>query len=228
MAAEWWIIEGADGIQELVGEDPTPAEIEVPEAFDAEGAPVFDIVDRFPHAVLRAKLPEWIDLSERRWDFAAAAPVSRFTPAEAAVKVWERAKQYRDRERFFAAVPVINVVPGATILAECKGESRSKIASQAMLATWAKTSGAPYEITFTDGSTPNQAFTVNADQVIAIQAAITLNDGACHVASQGVRAAIAAALEAGASADEIFEIDITAGYPDGPVSPPLPPSEPES
>ncbi len=204
----YWIVEIEEGVFEQVADAPGTMGV--------------------PEGIRSAELPRAMDLATERWDFDAGAIVTRFSAEEAAAQMWERAKDYRDKVRFFETVPVADVVPGEIIMVECKGESRSKVTDQAQLATWAKTSGVPYEITFTDGSTPNRAFTVNADQVIAIKAAITVNDGLCHVASQAVRAAIAAALEAGATADEIFAIDITAGYPDGPVSPPLPPSEPES
>lgn len=175
--------------------------------------------------VRSAEVPRLLDLANECWDWVNGAIVSCFTPEEAAAMMWERAKAYRDSERYFATVPVADVVPGEIVMVECKGNSRDKVTNLALGATWAKQLGVPYSITFKDGATPNRLFTVDADQTIRIKAALTVSDGLCHAASQGVLAAIEAALLAGATAEQIFAIDITAGYPAGPISPPLPPQE---
>lgn len=179
-----------------------------------------------PEGVRSAEVPRVLDLARECWDWENEAIASCHTPAEAAAKMWERAKAYRDGERYFATVPVADVVPGEIVMVECKGNSRDKVTNLALGATWAKQLGAPYSVTFKDGTLPeNRLFTVDADQTIAIKAALTVSDGLCHAASQGVLAAIEAALLAGATAEQIFAIDITAGYPAGPISPPVPPQE---
>lgn len=178
-----------------------------------------------PEAFEIAELPRELDGAAERWDWEAGEIACRFTPAEAAEIMWIRAKAYRE-ERYLETAAVVGVVPDETIMVECDAESRRKVTDLALGATWAVSSGDPLTISFTDGAQPvNRSFTVSAAQTIAIKAAITLNDARCHAASQVVRSLIADALEAGATAEQIFAIDITAGYPAGPISPPLPAEE---
>lgn len=182
-----------------------------------EGPPPYD-----PEVFDLAELPREIDAQIEKWDWDAGEIVTRFTPAEAVEIMWERAKLYRDVDRYFATLPVDNVVPGAVIMVECDDRDprrdRKKVTDLAQAATWAmlqeadpEFEGEHFSVTFTDGA--NQPFTVNAEQTIAIKAAVTRNDALCHAASQLVRATLTAALHGGATADEIFAIDITAGYP---------------
>ena len=133
------------------------------------------------------------------------------TPQQARDRQWERAKRYRE-ERRLQPLPVSDVVSGETVLVECDETSRRIVADLAQAATWKVMAGEDLDISFTDGA--NQAFTVDAQQTIALKASVTLNDSLCHAASQNIRAALDAAFDAGASSDEIFGIDITAGYPD--------------
>lgn len=152
-----------------------------------------------------------IDFAVEAWDWSEGAIVSRFTPEQARDMQWERAKAYRDEDRYFRTLPVIDVIPGETIMVQCDGKSRLKVADLAQAATWATMRGEELEITFTDGA--NTPFTVDAEQTIAIKAAVTLNDALCHLASQAIRAQLDAALAASATAAEIFAIDVTANYP---------------
>lgn len=198
-----WIVEHADGSQELLHTDPTPEEVE------ADGET--EIVDRYPDAVRRGAVPEPFDVHRFRWDFDLNAAVLRMTPAEARDERWADAKRYRDEDRYFRTLPVDDVVVGQTIMVQCDAKSRENVSDLAQAATWASMRGEELEITFTDAD--NVPFTVNAEQTIAIKAAVTLNDALCHVASQAIRVELDAALAAGATADAILSIDVTAGYP---------------
>lgn len=210
MSDNWWVTENADGTQHVISEDPSPVEVLVDMGPDEED--LVDLVDRYPDAVKRGPLPRLMDLAQERWDWDAEAIVVRWSREDARDIRWAQAKAYRDEDRYFWTLPVTTVLPGETIMVQCDGKSREKVADLAQAATWATMRGEDLEITFTDGA--NVPFTVNAEQTIGIKAAVTLNDARCHAASQVIRAELDAALEAGASADAILSIDITAGYPE--------------
>jgi hypothetical protein len=196
----WIVRDRASGEEQIVQHD--------------DGYPPYNAVD-----FEAAQLPREIDPALECWDWENDGIVSRFTPSEAAATMWERAKAYRDIERFYAdPLPVPDVVPGKTVMVERDDryprKDRTKVSGLAWAASEALRRGGDLTISFTDGSQPeNQLFVVNADQTVALWAAVIRDDALCHAASQIVRATIAAALDAGATADEIFAIDITAGYP---------------
>lgn len=185
-----WIVEHEDGDVTQHEEMPGTAGI-------AEGV-------RF------AETPRQLDFATERWDWDAAGIVTAFTPAEARDMMWEQAKAYR-LARQTAPLPIPDVVPGQVVVADCDPVSQEMVFKLVQGATMAIVSQQPFSLTFTDHL--NIAFTVDAQQTAAIGAAVLTNLAACHAASQAVRAALDAALDGGATADDIFAIDITAGYP---------------
>lgn len=157
-----------------------------------------------------AGLDREIDLERERWDWEASAIVLRATPQQARDEQWAAAKKYRDEDRYYWSVPVVDVVPDAVIMVQCDAKSREKVSDLAQAATWATMRGEALSITFTDGA--NVPFTVDAEQTIAIKAAVTLNDARCHMVSQVIRAELDAAVAAEASAADILAIDIAARF----------------
>lgn len=175
-----------------------------------------------PEGVRSAELPRLLDLATEAWDWTGGAIVSRFTPAEAVAIMWERAKACCE-QRQTEPVSIADIIEGDVIVAQRDEKGQKWIDRFTGLAGAALIAQQPFEISFTDGD--NRYFTIDATQIIQLSAASCLQQSLCHAVSQGVRAALAAALEAGATADEIFAIDITAGYPSGPISPPTPPEQ---
>lgn len=168
-----------------------------------------------------AELPREIDTATERWDWNAGAIACRFTPAEARDIMWERAKAYRV-ERQAMPVSIPDVVQGATVVADADPESSAIVDRLARGALTAIMMQAPFALTFTDHT--NQQFTVDATQTVEIANAVLRYQSLCHGASQAIREALDAALASGATADDIFAIDITAGYPE-PTGPGDPPEE---
>jgi hypothetical protein len=171
-----------------------------------------------------AELPRELDGAAERWDWEAGEIVCRFTPAEAAEIMWERSKAYC-AERQIAPLPIAGIIENDVLVAERDEDGQKWIDRFTGLATAALVAQQPFSISFTDGT--NRYFTIDATQIIRLAAASCAQQSLCHGRSQLVRAAIAAALAAGGTADGIFAIDITEGYPDPnePVSAPPPPQE---
>lgn len=142
-------------------------------------------------------------------DGHAFAP-SQPSPQLARDMRWEEAKAYRT-QRQNLPVPIPGVVEGQIVIADGDPKSREIIEALARGAMAALMSATPLELTFT--AFDNHRFTVNAEQILAIGNAVLLYQTLCHGASQAVRDALDAALAADASAEDIFAIDITAGYP---------------
>jgi hypothetical protein len=187
-----------------------------------DGYPPYNAVD-----FEAAQLPRAMDSAIERWDWPEAAIACRFSPAEAAAIMWEQAKAYCE-QRQTAPVPVIGIVENDVIIAERNERGQQWIDRFTGLAGPSLSLQRPFAISFTDGA--NRYFTIDAEQILALSAASLTQQTICHGKSQLVRAAIAAALAADATAEQIFAIDITAGYPDpnDPVSPPPPPPQDES
>jgi hypothetical protein len=156
---------------------------------------------------------------EERWDWEAAAIVSRFTPAEAAAIMWERAKAYRDeRSRGGFTLPGIGVV-------QTRDQDREAITRLAKRAEKKVAAGEP-EWTTSFINEANEEVPVDIPAILFVDDAVDLFLAAIHARSQGIRGEIdAAATLPDATAEDIFAIDITAGYPAGPISPPTPPQE---
>lgn len=185
----WWLVELEGGKVEQVANDPA---------------------DWHPDAVRSVAIEEPINLKTHCWDWGAGEIVLRATPQQARDEQWDAAKKYRDDDRYFWPIPVVDAVPDEVILVQCDAKSREKVSDLAQAATWATMRGEALSITFTDGA--NVPFTVDAQQTIAIKAAVTLNDARCHMASQVLRADLDEAVAAGATAADIFAIDIVARF----------------
>ncbi|NYT43098.1 hypothetical protein HZY97_20150 [Sphingomonas sp. R-74633] len=203
MSDTWWVIEEADGRQHVIADDPTPAEIE-------EGGEI-ELVDRYPEAVRRSSLPRCLDLAQERWDFDAAAIITRWSPEQARDLRWEEAKRYRV-ERQTEPLAVADIVPGQVIVAQRDEEGQKWIDRYSSAAETAIRKAADFSIVFTDAA--NSLVSINADQILLLRDASLIQQALCHAASQGIRAQLDAALAAGATAAEILSIDITEGYPE--------------
>ncbi|MBB4837304.1 hypothetical protein HNP52_000355 [Sphingomonas kyeonggiensis] len=171
-----------------------------------------------------AELEHELDLTRERWDWELDAVVLRATPEQARNDRWEAAKVYREQRRN-APLPIMGVLAGDVIIADCDLESRLTIAGAVQMATLAQAANEPYSLTFTDHD--NRQHTLDAGQVIALGVSVATFQGLCHAASQSVRNALDTAVAEGATAAEILLIDITAGYPEPPEAGD-PPTEPES
>jgi hypothetical protein len=152
-----------------------------------------------------AQLPREIGPDER-WDWESAAIVIRFTPAEAAATMWELSKAHSEQIAA-AGFPLPDI---GTI--QTDGESREAIR---ILVDEARDRIAAGDIDWLTAfiNEENEPVPVTAQQILAIYAAVRAFFGACYAARQAMRGTIEAALAAGATAEQIFAIDITAGYP---------------
>jgi hypothetical protein len=123
---------------------------------------------------------------------------------------WEAAKAYRAL-RQSEPLPIPGVVADETIIAQRDTEGQAWIDRFVPIATAALLVGQPFSLTF--GDLTNRPFTVDEMQILAIGQASLTQQALCKNASEAVRIALDAALAAGATAEEIEAIDITAGYP---------------
>jgi hypothetical protein len=194
----WWLIEHDGGELEQVADAPGTM--------------------GNPEGVRSAELPRALDLSIERWDWDESAIVSRFTPAEAYGIQWELAKAHSNAVGsggfdLVGVGPIQTDVESLTAIRLLVEEARDRIADGE--AEWAT------EFLNRD----NVKVPVSAPQILMINRLVRFFFGAIYDARQATRDQLTAALEADATADEIFAIDITAGYPAGPISPPTPPEE---
>lgn len=192
----WWIVRDRASGEEIFVQH-------------GEGFPPYNAVD-----FECAPLPREIDSQVERWDWEAEAIVCRFTPAQARDMQWEAAKAHsRAIANGGFAVPGIGTV-------QTDPESREAIA---MLVDEANDRVAAGEINFATEfkNEENEAVPVTAAQIFAVAAAVRAWFAACYTVRQAARDALDAALAGGATAEDIFAIDITAGYPDpdGPGDP---------
>lgn len=162
-----------------------------------------------------AELERELDPVVERWDWDAGAIVLRATPQQAKDQQWEKAKAYRD-QRQQEPLPIADVVDGKVIIAERDERGQKWIDRFTGCAGAALASGEDFTITFTDFA--KNPFTLSAQQILKLSAASVTQQALCHEACRAIAAELDAALAApDASAEAIFAIDITAGYPVVPV-----------
>lgn len=128
----------------------------------------------------------------------------QYTPAQAGEIMWNRAKAYR-QSMIDAGAPTPEGVADADL------ESRVNVLGGVQMATLAKMLNQPFEIAWTMHD--DSVRFLDGDRMIAMAMAVGSYAGRCHAASQAIRKQIKKAA-AGSSAAAVFQIDVTAGYPD--------------
>lgn len=128
------------------------------------------------------------------------------TPARAHDRRWEEAKAYRD-VRTRAGFPLLGI--GIVQTRDQDREAITRLAKRAQK----KLDAGETDWTATFKNEANEPITVDITAILFVDDAVDLFLGAIHDRSQEIRDELAAALAAGATAEQIAAIDITAGYP---------------
>ena len=131
-------------------------------------------------------------------------------PAKARDRKSEAAKAYREARRN-APLAVYGVFADRAVTVKMDVESRITIMGAFNFANFMAAQGLPSSFSFTDAA--GQPVTLDGAQTVALGLNVAIFSGACDSKLDAVIQALDAAVAAGATAEEIDRVDITAGYP---------------
>lgn len=116
------------------------------------------------------------------------------------LSVWSAAKEQRDLHINAGAITPFGAV-------DSDDESRANVAGGALAALIAKTSGAPFSVTWT--MLDNSTVTLDSDAMISLGLAVLMHVDACHARARALRAEIESAVDMAA----LLAINVGAGWP---------------
>jgi len=146
--------------------------------------------------------------NDARHSFTGSAWID--DPAKSRDRKAEAAKAYRETRRN-APLAVYGVFPDRAVTVKMDVESRITIMGAFNFANFMAAQGLPSSFSFTDAA--GQPVTLDGAQTVALGLNVAVFSGVCDSKLDAVMQALDAAIAAGATAEEIEGIDITAGYP---------------